>query len=126
MKSAKKIKKLIKKRRYKASPEIYNKALSSFLQAVDATEIDSNRTNYKENKDIDCIWFDTQTKLPVRIEERGWSFTNEPNKTLTIIQDQFDYNPGLSADTFIPETPEGFIHAHPDEIRADRERQQKE
>ncbi len=70
---------------------------------------------------VDCIWFDTPTKLPVRIEKRGRPVTNQPDKTFTVIQDQFDYNPALSADTFIPETPEGFIHAHPDEIKAAKE-----
>ena len=66
---------------------------------------------------VDCIWFDKETKLPVRIEKRGRPVTNQPDKTFTTIQNEFDYNPELSDDTFIPETPEGFIHAHPDEIR---------
>ena len=35
MKPAEKIERLIKKSRYKATPETYNKALGSFLQAVD-------------------------------------------------------------------------------------------
>ena len=68
---------------------------------------------------VDCIWFDTETKLPVRIEQRGLPVTDEPNRTTTIIMDQFDYNPDLSADTFIPKTPEGFIFGHPDDIRKD-------
>jgi len=38
MKSAEKIERLIKKSRYKASPQAYDKALGSFLQAVDAYE----------------------------------------------------------------------------------------
>jgi len=38
MKPAEKIERLIKKSRYKASPEAYDKALGSFLQAVDAYE----------------------------------------------------------------------------------------
>ncbi|MBW7989398.1 MAG: hypothetical protein FVQ84_05185 [Planctomycetes bacterium] len=38
MKPAKKIERLIKKSRYKASPEAYDKALGSFLQEVDAHE----------------------------------------------------------------------------------------
>ena len=36
MKPAEKIERLIKKSRYKASPEVYDRALDSFLQAVDA------------------------------------------------------------------------------------------
>ena len=38
MKPAEKIERLIKKSRYKASPEVYDKAFGSFLQAVDAYE----------------------------------------------------------------------------------------
>lgn len=81
-------------------------------------------SKYGDNPEdwVDCIWFDTETKLPVRIEKRGRPVTNQPDKTSTVIQDQFDYNPALSADTFIPQTPEGFIHAHPDEIKAATEK----
>ncbi len=75
---------------------------------------------------VDCIWFDTETKLPVRMEKHGRPVTDHPDKTFTTIQDQFNYNPELPADTFVPETPEGFIHAHPDEIKAAREKEQKE
>ena len=74
----------------------------------------------------DCIWFDVETKLPVRLEKRGRPVTNQPDKTFTTIQSEFDYDPYLSADTFVPETPEGYINAHPDEIRAAREREQNE
>ncbi len=38
MRPAEKIERLIKKSRYKASPEAYDKALGSFLQAVDDYE----------------------------------------------------------------------------------------
>ena len=38
MMPAKKIEELIKKNRYKAKPEVYDEALGSFLQAVDAHE----------------------------------------------------------------------------------------
>lgn len=75
---------------------------------------------------VDCIWFDTETKLPVRMEKHGRPVTNQPDKTFITIQDQFDYNPGLSADTFVPKTPEGFIYGHPDEIRAAGEKERKE
>ncbi|NOR65754.1 MAG: hypothetical protein GQ528_00175 [Woeseiaceae bacterium] len=73
---------------------------------------------------IDCIWFDVKTKLPVRIEKHGRQVTNQPDMTSTIIQSEFDYDPNLPADTFVPETPEGYINAHPDEIRAARENEQ--
>ena len=75
---------------------------------------------------VDRIWFDVETKLPVRIEMHGRPVTDHPEKTFTTVQDQFDYNPELPADTFIPqEAPEGFINAHPDEIRASREKEQE-
>ena len=62
-----------------------------------------------------------ETKLPVRIEEHGRIATGYSESTYYTIQDQFDYQSDVPADTFIPVIPEGFIHAHPDEIRAARE-----
>ncbi len=78
---------------------------------------------------LDRIWFDIDTKLPVLIEK------DRPcprDKTQTDfhpsirVQDQFDYNPELPADTFTPWVPEGFIFAHPDEIQAAGEKERKE
>jgi len=78
---------------------------------------------------LDRIWFDIDTKLPVLIEK------DRPcprDKTQTDyhpsirVQDQFDYNPELPADTFTPQTPEGFIYAHPDDIQAAKEKERKE
>ncbi len=71
---------------------------------------------------LDRIWFDVETKLPVWIEEHGRPVTGKPNVTFTNIKDQFDYNPELPAGTFIPEVPDGFVNAHPDEIKAAREK----
>lgn len=71
---------------------------------------------------VDRIWFDVETKLPVRMEKRGRPVTDQPDKTFTIIQSEFDYDPYLPADIFVPQTPEGYIHGHPDEIRAAREK----
>lgn len=89
-------------------------------------EISASKYGDNPEQWIDCIWFDIETKLPVRIEEHGRPVTDHPEKTFTIIKDQFNYNPDLPADTFIPETPEGFIHAHPDEIKAAKEKERKE
>jgi hypothetical protein len=36
------------------------------------------------------------------------------------VRDQFDYDPELPGDTFIPEIPEGFIFGHPDDVQAAR------
>jgi hypothetical protein len=75
-------------------------------------------SKYGDNPDTwtDCIWFDTQTKLPVRIEEHGRPVTDKPDWTFTNIKDDFNYNSELSPDTFTPWIPEGFISGHPDEI----------
>ena len=89
-------------------------------------EISAGKYGDNPEQWIDCIWFDIETKLPVRIEKHGRPVTDHPDKTCTTIQDQFNYNPDLPADTFIPETPEGFIHAHPDEIKAAKEKERKE
>ena len=75
--------------------------------------------NNPDTVEVDRIWFDTQTKLPVRIEAAGLPVTGDPSLTTTWIQDQFDYNPVLPADTFTPQIPEGFtFNARPDELRA--------
>jgi len=89
-------------------------------------EISASKRGNNPEEWINCIWFDVETKLPVRIEKRGRPVTGHAEKTFTIIQDQFDYDPGLSADTFVPKTPEGFIFGHPDEIRAAGEKERKE
>lgn len=64
------------------------------------------------------VWFDVETKLPRRIELSGLPVTDDSTHTLTLVQDQFDYNPRLPADTFTPqEPPAGFVNAHPDELQ---------
>jgi hypothetical protein len=76
-------------------------------------------SKYGSNPDtwLDRIWFDKETKLPVRIEQSGRPVTGKPDWTYTTIQDQFNYAPQLPADTFIPQKPpEGFVNAHPDDL----------
>ena len=80
-------------------------------------EISASKYGDNPSDWTDCIWFDKETKLPVRVEERGRPVTNKPDMTITVIKDQFDYNPDLPDDTFIPKTPEGFIFGHPDDIK---------
>jgi len=66
----------------------------------------------------DRIWFDIETKLPMRIELAGLPVTDDLKRTVTIVQDQFDYAPQLPPDTFIPmEPPADFVNAHPDELQ---------
>ncbi len=92
-------------------------------------EISAGKYGDNPQEWLDRIWFDVDTKLPVLIEqERGCPRDKIQTDFHPYIdvQDQFDYNPELPADTFIPKTPEGFIHAHPDEIQAAGEKEQKE
>jgi len=99
------------------------------IDGVNCVGFEIIASKYGDNPEerVDCIWFDIETKLPVRIEHHGISVSvaGHADMTMTIIQDQFDYDPGLSADTFVPYTPEGFVFGHPDDIQAARERQQK-
>jgi len=100
------------------------------IEVVDGREcvgFEISASKYGNNPEqwIDRIWFDVETKLPVRIEQRGRSFTGQSETTRTTVEDQFDYNPDLPADTFVPRTPEGFVFGHPDDIRAGRETPQK-
>jgi hypothetical protein len=81
-------------------------------------EISASKYGNNPETWIDCIWFDVETKLPVQIEQSGRPVTGDAVRTFTTIQDQFNYGPPLPVDTFIPqEPPQGFIEAHPDEMR---------
>jgi hypothetical protein len=67
---------------------------------------------------VDRIWFDTRTKLPVRMEQAGRPITGETTVTTTKVMDQFNFDAQLPADTFIlPAPPKGFVNAHPDDLR---------
>lgn len=84
---------------------------------ISAAKYGNNPENW-----VDCIWFDVETKLPVCIEEHGRPVTDNPDKTFTTIKNRFDYNPQLPSNTFVPYVPQGFINAHPDELK-DTQRQ---
>ena len=66
------------------------------------------------------VWFDTETKLPVRVERRGLPVNYDPTRKLTLIYDQFDYYSLVPSDMFVVEIPEGFVNAHPDDIIASK------
>jgi hypothetical protein len=66
---------------------------------------------------FDRIWFDVETKLPARIERHGVPFDFDAGRTGVIIHDQFDYHADVPADLFLPAIPDGYVNAHPDEIR---------
>jgi|GEM_PF-5308883 len=77
--------------------------------------LDKDGTNRVEW--VQRLWIDVETKLPVRQEKRRRTAAGEPDMTYPVtINDQYNYNPLLPADTFVPKIPEGFTWCHPDEI----------
>jgi len=88
-------------------------------------EIEAAKYEGSPKQPIDRIWFAKDTKLPVRIEHHGIPITDQPEQTLTQIQDQFQYASEVPIDLFEPCIPEGFVNEHPGVIRKARERQEK-
>lgn len=70
---------------------------------------------------FDRIWLDTETRLPARIERHGIPLEYDAGRTLVLIHDQFEYYAIVPADLFVPVIPDGFVNAHPDEVRAARD-----
>ncbi|MCP4250046.1 MAG: hypothetical protein GY778_23640 [bacterium] len=79
-------------------------------------------SRYGDNPDtwIDRIWFDVESRLPVRIE-RERPASGEGTTTGIRVQDRFVWDPQLAAETFAPVVPEGFIKAHPDDLQSPEE-----
>ncbi len=65
------------------------------------------------------IWFNVETKLPVRIEYRNIRQSPGSEKRITIIRDQYDYDAGLPPETFVPYIPEGFVPYQPGDTPID-------
>ena len=82
-------------------------------------EISASKYGNNPEEWFDRIWFDIETKLPVCIEKHGHHFTGRPDLKYYRIMDQFNYNPELAGDTFVPWYPEGYIYTHPDDIRSE-------
>jgi outer membrane lipoprotein-sorting protein len=82
-----------------------------------------SEAKYGDNPEerFDRIWFDVETKLPMRIERHGITLDYDAGQKLTLIHDQFEYFAEVPADLFVPEIPEGYIKAHPDEVRTARD-----
>jgi outer membrane lipoprotein-sorting protein len=88
-------------------------------------EISASKYGSNPDEWIDRMWFDVDTKLPVRIEKHGRPVTGHPEQTFTFIEDEFEYYAQVPAEMFTPEIPEGFVNTHPDQIRAAREKEEK-
>lgn len=101
------------------------------IEDRDCVGFEISASKYGTNPEawVERIWFDVKTRLPVMIE-RDRPCPRDETQTdyqphITIL-DQFDYDPQLPGDTFIPVVPEDFVNAHPDEIQASREKERKE
>jgi outer membrane lipoprotein-sorting protein len=88
-------------------------------------EISADRYGDNPEDWINRIWFDVQTKLPVRIEKYDLPITGSPGRTITTIQDQFEYYVQVPAEMFEPEIPVDFINAEPDDVRTAKDIQEK-
>ena len=88
-------------------------------------EIDRSYYGDGFERRVDRIWFDVETKLPVRIERHGIPVTDSPGQTFTNIDDRFEYYAQVPADMFEPRIPEDFIEAEPEDIRAAKEKLEK-
>ena len=88
-------------------------------------EVSANKYGDNPEDWIDRIWFDVQTKLPVRIEKYDLPMTGSPGRTITTIQDQFEYYAQVPAEMFEPKIPVDFINAEPDDVRAAKDIQEK-
>jgi len=86
-----------------------------------------SEARYGDNPEerFDRIWFDVETKLPMRIERHGISLDYDASRKLILIHDQFEYFAEVPANLFVPEIPEGYVNAHPDEVRTARDAEVK-
>lgn len=67
-------------------------------------ELSAKKYGTNPDTSIHRLWFDTETKLPVKMEFE-WLQDDGPRK---MIRDQFEWNAELPPETFIPEIPTDF------------------
>jgi len=91
------------------------------IEGIECFGFELSAKKYGDNPDtsIHTLWFDSETMLPVMIEDEDLE-ENGPSKK---VLDQFEWNPELPADTFVPLIPEGFMNGQPDETRAAGEKE---
>ena len=97
-------------------------------QTIDGREcvgFEVRASRYGSNPDtwLHRVWFDVETRLPARTEMERPVEDSETRVARITVRDRFDYSPNLSADTFEPNIPAGFVFGHPDEIRKRRANQ---
>jgi outer membrane lipoprotein-sorting protein len=79
---------------------------SAVIDGVECFGFEISAKKYGDNPDttINRLWFDVETKLPVRMELEYIM----DGRLETRVRNRFEWNPELPDDTFIPEIPEGF------------------
>ena len=84
------------------------------IEGIECFGFELSSKKYGTNPDTSKhrFWFDAETKLPVRMEFE-WLEGDGPRRT---VKDQFQWNPQLAADIFIPEIPEGFKLVDPNQM----------
>jgi outer membrane lipoprotein-sorting protein len=78
------------------------------IEGIECFGVEVSANKYGDNSPDDKhrMWFDAETKLPVRMEFEYWQ---SDGKTRSIrIRNQFQWDPELPPDTFVPEIPKGF------------------
>jgi len=80
---------------------------STVIDGVKCFGFEISAKKYGDNPDTTIVrlWFDVETKLPVSIE---LEYVMD-DRLETRVKDQFEWNLGLPADTFVPQVPEGFM-----------------
>ncbi|MBL7154095.1 MAG: hypothetical protein ISS79_10275 [Phycisphaerae bacterium] len=77
------------------------------IEGIECFGFELSAKKYGTNPDthIHKLWFDSETKLPVKMAFE-WLQDDGPRM---IVKDQFEWNPELPEDTFVPEISEGFV-----------------
>ncbi len=85
---------------------------NTFIEGAECFGLELSAKKYGTNPDtaVHTLWFDLKTNLPVRLEFR--SVSDDGVQRLQV-WDQFQWNPELPEDTFVPQIPTGFKLAEP-------------
>jgi outer membrane lipoprotein-sorting protein len=81
------------------------------IEGVECFGLEISATKYGTNPPhyLHRLWFDAESKLPVRMEfERRQKDSNDKDIKVIYVRDHFEWNPDLPTDTFDPKIPEGF------------------
>jgi anti-sigma factor RsiW len=88
---------------------------NTFIDGSECFGLELSAKKYGTNPDsaIHRLWFDVRTNLPVRLE---FETVSDDGIQRRQVWDQFEWNPELPEDTFVPQIPGGFTLAEPSEM----------